>query len=111
MCCALAENLPTFYSCPETLQDTQIKGNGLINLACKISKRPNIQYRVWVLVTAFNQICSVNWRPKAEQKNLKSLNFSPKGTMWKVGTKGDVVHEETIKKEARTLYKRKEKMV
>jgi hypothetical protein len=39
--------------CPETLNDAEIKGNGLINLVEEISKQHTIQAMLWLLMAGF----------------------------------------------------------
>lgn len=53
-CCNLAENLSSFCPCPETLRDSEIKGDGIFNVAEEISKKPYIQAVALVLLAAFS---------------------------------------------------------
>lgn len=83
----MADNMFTFCPCPKTSQETEIKGNELINLTQEISRQPNIQAISDIFLAAFSQIYNEIQGQKGKQKNVQNLNFSTKGTLWKVGAK------------------------
>lgn len=45
----------TVCSCPKTLWESKNKGNRLIHLVEEISRQPNMQAVVWLLLEAFSQ--------------------------------------------------------
>lgn len=67
--------------CPDILWETEIKRSGFTNLAKKISKQPNVQDAVCVLLPTFSQIYSENQEQKAD---VKSIQFYQNGTAYKV---------------------------
>jgi hypothetical protein len=70
MCYALAENLSTFCSGPETLWEAQFNDNRLMNLVEEISRQPSIlavDSWCWFLLARFT---SENWEQKAGQKDF-----------------------------------------
>lgn len=90
MCFTQTNNLSIFCACPKTLWAT--KGSVLNNLAGEFQDGPMAVTRV--LLDAFSQTYSKNFRQKAEQKILKYLYFVPGETMSKVTAKGGTATEE-----------------
>lgn len=60
-----------FCPCPETLQENEIKGSCLINLAKEISRYSNVQALVWVLLAIFIQVHSGNKERITEVNDVK----------------------------------------
>jgi hypothetical protein len=56
----------------------------------EISRQPIIQAIAWILLVAFNQICSENWEQKSGQKDLKNLQFGQRRSMYKDEAKESV---------------------
>lgn len=53
--------MSTFWPCPKTLQETEIIGCGLIDLAEEILMQRNVQaVLVWVVLATFSQTYSYN---------------------------------------------------
>jgi hypothetical protein len=71
----LAKNLFIFCACPETLWESKFKGDELIYLVEESLRQPSIQAVAWLLLAAFSQIYSENWK-QMEQKYLKSMWLS-----------------------------------
>lgn len=85
----LAENIPTFFPCPEILQETKVKGTGLIDLVEEISKQPSVL--TVPLLAAFSQTYSENGGK--QQTRIIRKPFL-RGTMCTVSTKGSMDAEE-----------------
>ncbi|XP_063116892.1 uncharacterized protein LOC134478699 [Cavia porcellus] len=79
VCYALAESLSAFFSCPETLPETETKGNGLITLEKEISKQLNVGAVTWLLLGAFSQLYVANQEQRAHQDTLQYCKFGQKG--------------------------------
>lgn len=67
----LSENLSTFFSWPETLQETEIKGSRLIYLVEEISRQPDVEAVAWVLLGDYIQVYIEN-----QEQNILFKNFS-----------------------------------
>ncbi|XP_063103001.1 uncharacterized protein LOC134475684 [Cavia porcellus] len=78
VCYGLAESLSAFCSCPETLPETETKGNGLINLEKEIKKQSNIEAVTWLLLGAFSQLYVSNGEQRAQEDNLQCCEFGQK---------------------------------
>lgn len=71
VCYIQAINLFIFFSYPVNLQETEIKADWLIYLVDRSKRRPNIQPVAWVLLIAFCQIHSKNFREKTDSKKFR----------------------------------------
>lgn len=50
MCYDFAESLSEFFSCPENLLETEMKGSELINLEEQSLKQSNVEAMAWLLL-------------------------------------------------------------
>jgi hypothetical protein len=57
------------------LNEFELKGDRLITLVDEILRQSSTEAVVWFLPSAFGQTCSKNWEQKAEQKDLKNVQF------------------------------------
>ncbi|XP_063111415.1 uncharacterized protein LOC106028966 [Cavia porcellus] len=78
VCYGLAESLSAFCSSPETLPETETKGNGLINLEKEIKKQSNIKAVAWLMLGAFSKLYVSNQEHRAQQDNVQCCEFGPK---------------------------------
>lgn len=76
----LSENSSTFCLRSDTLQETEIKGKGLINLEKKIPRKLNIQTEMGT-ASSFSRF-TVTIKYKSKTENLKNLNLNLEGTMF-----------------------------
>lgn len=53
---SVAENLLPFCSCPQILQEIEIKVSRVFNLMEKISRQSNIQAVAWILLGALSHL-------------------------------------------------------
>lgn len=79
---SLAEKLSTFCLCPETLQETEIRVGGLIELVVEIPRLPSVQAEAWMLLADFSSVCTENQEQKA---HLKSFQLPQEGKAGKIG--------------------------
>lgn len=68
--CDLAKNVATF-SCPKNSPEANQKSNRLISLAEKISKQPNSDFVIWLLIITLIQV--YNEKEYMEQKVTENI--------------------------------------
>lgn len=59
----------------QRLPETEIRGDGLINLAEEISRQSNVEAVAWLLLGAFGQTCVENQEQRAQQNDLKCFEL------------------------------------
>jgi hypothetical protein len=77
-----------FCLCPETLNEAKFKSNGLME---EISNLHRIQIVMWLLLTAFSQICIENHKQKLRRKTKKHSIWAEKEQEKKVVDKRVVI--------------------